>query len=139
MEAARPKWSCSLLCPSVRAAPGTAPPLLPSRAAVQYESALVSGGEHHDLLMISNYNADCWCLWGPAMHVLAALTCCSRQISCTDPGWRTATSRMETNTPSQEIIKEQSERFCLCNSIIWGTMTASFQRQRQSVEITNSS
>lgn len=73
----------------VTAAPGTVPPLSPSRATVQYKSGPVFGGEHHvplDLPRRSNYNAVCWCLWGPAVHVLAALTCCSRQISCSDPG-----------------------------------------------------
>lgn len=73
-----------------------------------------------DLLRISNYNIVCWCLWGPAMHFLAALTCCSRQISCIDPGtgcqpqvgWR----QMRL---LRKLIKEPSECFCLQSCITW--------------------
>lgn len=97
-------------------ASGTVPPLFASKATVQYESAQVFGEEYHaqlDLPRISNYNVVCWCLWGPAMHFLAALTCCSKQISCRSMRWLSATSRMEMNMPTQEMIKEQSECFCL--------------------------
>lgn len=89
-EVARPKQSCST-SPylSLITAPGTVPPLSPGTATVQYESAQVFGEEHHaqlNLLRVSNYNVVCWCLWGPAIRILAAPTCCSRQISCIDPG-----------------------------------------------------
>ena len=78
-----------LCCLGLITAPGMVPPLSPSRTTAQHENAHIFGRDHHaqlDLLRISNYNIVCWCLWGPAMHFLAARSCCSRQISCIDPG-----------------------------------------------------